>query len=207
MLNSLLFAAVVLIWGSAWIMVKFQIGVVPPEVSVAYRMGSAAAIMFAWSLLRPKPRRLTGEDHLFMALQGALIFSTNFFLFYLAAATLTTGLIAVVFSAASVFTIGIKMLFMGYRPPLRVLAGALLGVVGIGSRLLASGSRADSGPRRRHRPAAQYRRHLEFFAGRYRFSAKPGPWTIRPGVHRLGHGIRSRSFIPFCHGHGQWLYL
>jgi drug/metabolite transporter (DMT)-like permease len=91
MLNSLLFAAVVLIWGSAWIMVKFQIGVVPPEVSVAYRMGSAAAIMFAWSLLRPKPRRLTGEDHLFMALQGALIFSTNFFLFYLAAATLTTG--------------------------------------------------------------------------------------------------------------------
>jgi drug/metabolite transporter (DMT)-like permease len=133
MLNSLLFAAVVLIWGSAWIMVKFQIGVVPPEVSVAYRMGSAAAIMFAWSLLRPKPRRLTGEDHLFMALQGALIFSTNFFLFYLAAATLTTGLIAVVFSAASVFTIGIKMLFMGYRPPLRVLAGALLGVVGIGS--------------------------------------------------------------------------
>ena len=66
-----------------------------------------------------------------MALQGALIFSTNFFLFYLAAAHLTTGLIAVVFSTASVMTIGVKTLTMRYRPTPRVVMGAALGVLGI----------------------------------------------------------------------------
>ena len=131
MTTSLLFTSVVLIWGSTWIMVKFQIGVVAPEVSVAYRMGSAAVILFIWSMLRARLPRLSGKDHISLALQGALIFSTNFFLFYLAAAHLTTGLIAVVFSTASVMTISIKTLFMGYRPPRRVLAGSLLGVCGI----------------------------------------------------------------------------
>jgi drug/metabolite transporter (DMT)-like permease len=131
MVNSLLYASVVLIWGSTWIMVKFQIGVVPPEVSVAYRIGSAAVIMYVWSRLGGMQQRLSGKDHLFMALQGALIFSTNFFLLYLAAAHLTTGLIAVVFSTASVMTIGVKTLTMRYRPTPRVVMGAALGVLGI----------------------------------------------------------------------------
>ena len=132
MATSFLYAAVVLIWGSTWIMVKFQIGTVPPEVSVAYRIGSAALIMFVWSGLVKARQRLSGHDHLFVAIQGALIFSTNFFLLYLAAAHLTTGLIAVVFSTASVMTIGVKTLFMGYRPTSRMVTGAMLGVLGIG---------------------------------------------------------------------------
>jgi drug/metabolite transporter (DMT)-like permease len=126
-----LYLGVVLIWGTTWIMISFQIGVVPPEVSVAYRFAIAAALMFAWAGLRGLPLRFRARDHLFIALQGALIFSTNFVLFYLAALDLATGLLAVVFSTASILT----MLFSAVRqrrpPPARALGGAALGSCGI----------------------------------------------------------------------------
>jgi drug/metabolite transporter (DMT)-like permease len=131
MITILLYIAVVLIWGSTWLAVKFQIGVVPAEVSVAYRIGIAAAFMFLWALTGRLPLRFKAHEHLFMMLQGALIFSTNFFLFYLAAAYLTTGLIAVIFSTASAMTILLNAIVLRRKPALRVLLGGTLGVIGI----------------------------------------------------------------------------
>ncbi len=127
----LLYITVVLIWGSTWLAVKYQIGIVSPEVSVAYRIGIAAILMFLWSLARGLPLRFSRGEHLFMFLQGALIFSTNFFLFYLAAARLTTGLIAVIFSTASVMTVLLNSLVLRRTPSLRAWLGAVLGAVGI----------------------------------------------------------------------------
>lgn len=132
MITVLLYITVVLIWGSTWIAVKFQVGMVPPEASVAYRIGIAAAVMFGWALIRGLPLRFTIRDHFFMMLQGALIFSTNFFLFYLAALHLATGLIAVIFSTASAMTIILNGLLLRRKPPLHFLFGAVLGVTGIG---------------------------------------------------------------------------
>jgi drug/metabolite transporter (DMT)-like permease len=131
MLNILLFITVVLIWGSTWLAVKFQVGVVAPEASVAYRMGSAAVLMFLWALWRRQSLRIAGRDHLFLLLQGALIFSTNFFMFYHAAGYLTTGLIAVIFSTASALTILFTCLLQRRPPSGRVLLGAAFGISGI----------------------------------------------------------------------------
>ncbi len=131
MTTVLLYMTVVLIWGSSWIAVKFQIGTVSADVSVAYRIGIAAFIMFSWALVKGLPLRFTIREHFYMMLQGALIFSTNFFLFYLAANHLTTGLIAVICSTASVMTILLNGLFLRRKPPLRFVLGAVLGIVGI----------------------------------------------------------------------------
>lgn len=131
MTDGLLYLAVVVIWGTTWIMITFQLGVVPPEVSVAYRFAIAAALMFAWVGLRGLPLRFSPRDHLFIALQGALIFCTNFALFYLAALELTTGLLAVVFSTASIMTLLLTAVLRRRAPPLRALLGALLGSCGI----------------------------------------------------------------------------
>ena len=46
-----LYALVVLIWGSTWIALKMQLGSVPVELSIAYRFGLAALVLFAWLLL------------------------------------------------------------------------------------------------------------------------------------------------------------
>jgi hypothetical protein len=42
MLNILLYTAVILIYGSSWIMIPYQMGIVPVEASVAYRLIIAA---------------------------------------------------------------------------------------------------------------------------------------------------------------------
>jgi drug/metabolite transporter (DMT)-like permease len=87
--------------------------------------------MFAWALYKGLPLRFALYHHRFLALQGALIFSSNFFFFYLAATHLTTGLIAVLFSTASVLTLLINSVLLRRRPATAVLSGATLGTIGI----------------------------------------------------------------------------
>jgi len=130
--TALLYAILVLVWGSTWIMVKLQLGVVPPEASIAYRFAMSAILMFGWAFMRGLPTRFAPRDHLFIALQGVLIFSTNFLLLYMGAAYITTGLVAVVFSTASALTMLFNAVLLGRRPALRVVLGAALGMVGIG---------------------------------------------------------------------------
>jgi len=129
--DLLLYTVSVLIWGSSWIMMKFQVGTVAAEVSIMYRMAAAALIMFAWVFARRLPWRFSSRDHVFIALQGALVFSLNYFMFYLATFHLTTGLIAVVMSTASVLTMVFAALAGRSLPAPRVALGALVGIAGI----------------------------------------------------------------------------
>ena len=46
MSNVALFLVPALIWGSTWIAITFQLGVVAPEVSVVYRFALASAIVW-----------------------------------------------------------------------------------------------------------------------------------------------------------------
>jgi len=133
MTNVLLYCAVVLIWGPTWIMIKYQLGVVPVEASVAYRFMIAATLMFAWASAWRLPLRFSPRDHGFIALQGMLIFSINFYLFYLAGHHLATGLLAVIFSTASALTMVLNAIRARQRPTLQGMVGALLGTIGIGT--------------------------------------------------------------------------
>ena len=47
MTNVLLYVLTVFFWGTSWLGIKFQLGIVAPEVSVLYRMAVAAAILIA----------------------------------------------------------------------------------------------------------------------------------------------------------------
>jgi len=130
-MTALIYLTLVLVWGSTWLMITFQLGVVPPETSVAYRFAIATLFMFGWVVLRGLPLRFSLRDHLFIALQGALIFSTNFFLFYLAAQYLATGLLAIVFSTSSAMTMLLSSLVHRRAPSVRALTGAGLGTLGL----------------------------------------------------------------------------
>jgi drug/metabolite transporter (DMT)-like permease len=126
-----LYALTVLVWGTSWLAIKFQLGVVAPEVSVVYRFLLSAAIMLGVCLLTRRRMAFSPADHGFLALQGVFLFSTNYFLIYLGSQYLTTGLVAVVFSTIVVMNIfGHRLLF---RAPLRprVVAGAAFGLTGI----------------------------------------------------------------------------
>ena len=126
-----LFAIPTLIWGSTWFAIKFQLGVVPPEVSVAYRFALAALILAAWCAATGRSLALPRRAHAWMALQGATMFGLNYVAVYEAEQRLASGLVAVVFATIVFMTpFGARAAF-GTPVAARTLAGAVLGVAGI----------------------------------------------------------------------------
>ncbi len=130
--SLLTYAIVVLIWGTTWIAIKFQLGVVAPELSIIYRFGIATACLFLYAQLVGSPLRLARRDHGFVALQGVLLFSLNYWLTYLATQYLTSGLVAVLFT--SIIFLNLVNARLIFRVPVegRVLAAAFAGMLGVG---------------------------------------------------------------------------
>ena len=52
MKNIAFYIITVLIWGSTWIGIKMQLGVVEPIASVTYRFALASVILLLWCRLR-----------------------------------------------------------------------------------------------------------------------------------------------------------
>ena len=127
-----LFFVTVLAWSGSWYALKLQVGLVPVQVSLFWRYVLAALIMMAWVVITRAPMRFSLVDHTKFLLMGALMFCINFALFYNASIYLASGLLSVVFSLASIFNIIIAVLFLGLKPGVNVIVGALLGFIGIG---------------------------------------------------------------------------
>ena len=132
-LNSTLslYISTVLIWGSTWYAIKLQLGVVEPEVSVAYRFAIAAALLWVWCLIRKKGMRYRVHDHVWMAAQGLFLFCANYAVFYAATGLVTTGLIAVVFSTIVAWNILFGWLFFKTSVSWRMVLGAGFGFTGL----------------------------------------------------------------------------
>jgi drug/metabolite transporter (DMT)-like permease len=122
----------VLAWGASWLAIKFQLGQVAPEWSIVYRFALAAGLLMAFCGLRGLGLRFGRRQHLYLALQGLLLFSLNYILVYLAEVTLPSGLVAVVFSSVVILNVFFGALFL--KAPIRrpVLLGGVLGLAGLG---------------------------------------------------------------------------
>ncbi len=131
MKNLLLFATAALIWGSTWLAIKFQLGVVDPLVSIFYRFLLAAVVLLIYSYFSGRNLRYTPRQHLFMALQGILLFGVNYWLVYLAEMQLTSGLVAVVFSTIIFLNILNGAVILKSPVRLTVALSGLLGYFGV----------------------------------------------------------------------------
>ncbi|HYE00849.1 MAG TPA: DMT family transporter [Alphaproteobacteria bacterium] len=130
-MNALLYLGTVLIWGTTWYAITFQLGVVAPEVSVALRFLLAAVALFGWLLLRRQSLRLPPGGHPWVLLFGVLQFGVNFILLYRSETVLTSGVVSVVFSTITVMNIANAALIFGRRVDGQVALGAALGLAGI----------------------------------------------------------------------------
>lgn len=126
-----LYVATVVVWGTTWIMMKYQLGEVAPSASLTYRYLAAGTLILAGAMLAGKRVRLTGTEHLWCAAQGACMFSVNYWLTYLAAAHLTTGIVSVFFAGAAAATMTMSAVVHRRLPTGRAVIGACLGIVGI----------------------------------------------------------------------------
>ncbi len=129
--NLLFYSTTVLIWGSTWLAIKFQLGSVDPMVSVAYRFILAALILICWCRIKKLNMRFALKDHLFMALQGACLFCMNYWLFYVAELYLTSGLAAVIFSSILIMNMANGALFLHSPLDIKVVIGGIAGLSGI----------------------------------------------------------------------------
>jgi len=130
-MTAALYLLVVLIWGTTWIAIHYQIGPVPVELSILYRFALAAAVMAALLLVTRRREVLRPRDHLVCLGQGLALFSGNFLLVYHASAYVPSGLVAVAFSTGSVWTALFSRVALGQPLKPRVLTGGAVGLAGL----------------------------------------------------------------------------
>ena len=131
-MNVLLYALVVVIWGTTWIAITLQQqSEISTTVAVFWRFFISAIVLFAFVVMSRKLQKLATQDHLFCMLQACCIFGFNFVCFYYAVQYISSGLEAVIFSMAVIFnTINAKV-FFAQQISSRFYPAALFGLFGI----------------------------------------------------------------------------
>lgn len=131
MSNISLFAACVLIWGTTWLAITFQLGSVAPEVSVSHRFLLAALLIAAWCRLRGLSLRFTPAQHAMLLLTGLAMYCGSYIFVYHAERYVTSGLVAVGYSASPLLAMFGMRLFFGHPMTGRMALGSALGLAGI----------------------------------------------------------------------------
>ena len=127
----LLYSMVVFGWSTSWLPLKWQLGVVAPEVSLLWRFVIAATVMFVISIYLRQSLIFHWRTHLRLALLGLCIFSTNFAFFYHGGKGVASGLLAVVFSSASLVNVVMTAVLGRSRPRIAHLFAAMVGLTGV----------------------------------------------------------------------------
>ena len=125
------FLLITLIWSSTWIVIKDQLGIVPPVWSVSYRFLIAGAAMMLIVRLAGMSLAI-GRGHGLAALLGLLQFVLNYNFVYASELYITSGLAAVVFALLVVPNAGLAWLFFGQKVSLRFMLGSAVAMAGVG---------------------------------------------------------------------------
>jgi drug/metabolite transporter (DMT)-like permease len=121
-----------LIWGSTWIVIRDQLGTVPPQWSVAYRFVIAAAAMALFAAAKGERMKLDGRAAITVAFLGFTQFCVNFNVVYLAERHITSGVVATVFALLLIPSTLLGWAFLGHRPTGRFIGSSAVAIAGIG---------------------------------------------------------------------------
>jgi drug/metabolite transporter (DMT)-like permease len=125
------FLLITLIWSSTWIVIKDQLGAVPPAWSVTYRFIIAASAMFAWAKMSGAALGMNRRGHLLAALFGVPQFCLNFNFVYAAEHHVTSGLVATVFALLMVPNSALAWLFLKQKASWGFVAGSAIACAGV----------------------------------------------------------------------------
>ncbi len=131
MRDILLYLVAVLIWGTTWFAITFQLGVVAIEWSLVYRFALATVLLFAICLVTGRKLKFPRRAHLVFLGLGAFLFSSNYYFSYLGVAYITSGLVAVVFSTLPLMNIFNGRVFLKRRLEPAIVVASLVGIGGI----------------------------------------------------------------------------
>ena len=130
--TTLIYIAVILIWGTTWIAIKYQVGNVDPLASVIYRYAIASIVLLIFSYLKKSDYKFSKKDHIFLILQGILLFGINYWFVYISEIYITSGLVAVTYATLMFMNVFNGYLFLKTPIKISMLTGAVAGVAGVG---------------------------------------------------------------------------
>nr|NUR36931.1 EamA family transporter [Sphingomonas sp.] len=119
------------IWGSTWIVIRTQLGVVPPQWSVTYRFTIAAIAMSAVAMWKGESLTLGRKGIIAALFLGFTQFCVNFNAVYLAERHITSGVVATVFALLLIPASLMGWAFLGHKPSRRFAWSSLVAVSGI----------------------------------------------------------------------------
>ena len=120
-----------LIWGTTWLAITYQLGSVAPEVSVSHRFLLAALAIAGWCRLRGLSLAFKPAEHAALALLGVAMYAVSYVFVYHAELHLASGLVAIGYSASPLLaTLGMRV-FFGHPVTARMALGSVFGILGI----------------------------------------------------------------------------
>jgi len=130
-MNAILYFIVLLAWGSSWFAISFQLGDVAPQVSIAWRFLLASFILFIWCYARGLKLSFSWRAHFSWLLLGFFLFCVNYICAYFGTFYLASGLVCLIFSTLTLFTVFNGFIF--FKKPIRlpILFGAIVGILGL----------------------------------------------------------------------------
>jgi len=135
------------VWGSTWIVIRDQVGTVPPQWSVAYRFMIAAIAMAMVAKWKGQSLRMD-RGGLFAALVlGVTQFSVNFNSVYAAERFITSGVVATVFAILLIPNSLLAWAFLDQKPSRRFLLAGLVAVCGVALLFLHELRSSPASPR------------------------------------------------------------
>ena len=131
MSTGVLYALCVLIWGSTWFAIEYQLDGEAHEYSTFYRFALAALLLWLYCLVKKLPLKFNLLQHLWLVLLGVCMFSLNYMLLYHAQEYLSSAMASVIFSSVLIVNIINSRVFFKTPITLRLAIGSTLGLIGM----------------------------------------------------------------------------
>lgn len=129
--NTFLYIITVLIWGSTWIAINYQLGDVAAEISLFYRFGLAALVLFTYCQYKQVSLKFSARHHLQFFLFGITLFGCNYLFLYSAQQHINSALTCIAFSMIMFFNVFNARIWYGTKITKQVYIGGTLGLAGI----------------------------------------------------------------------------
>jgi len=140
-----LFAICVVVWGTSWHVITWQLPSGPPELGVAMRFGLAGLLVLGWCAWRGQAFGFGARGHGMFALQGVFMYSLSYVCVYHAETHVPSGLVAVGYSASPLINGLAARALWGVPVTRRFLVGGVLGIAGVALIFAPEFGRADLG--------------------------------------------------------------
>lgn len=126
-----LFATCVLVWGTTWYAITYQVGAASPESGVVLRFALAGGAVLAMCAIRRVRLRYSLREQAHFAWQGAFLYGVSYVCVYHAEQHVVSALVAVGYSASPLANgLGARWLY-GAPVSRRFVGGGVLGVIGV----------------------------------------------------------------------------